>query len=88
MRISTIGAILGRLLISMLKLIYRFADSSIPSTFSVPLNIVTSLFGMNVHVPFQHDSPYRSSTAFYVILVAMCGWVFVVLLWARLRGYV
>lgn len=53
----------------------------------VPLNIVTGLFGMNVHVPWQHDSPYKPSIAFYVILISMCVWVLMVLIWARLKGY-
>ncbi|OTB04969.1 hypothetical protein M426DRAFT_73111 [Hypoxylon sp. CI-4A] len=34
----------------------------------VPLNIITGLFGMNVHVPFQDDGNTR---AFYVILACL-----------------
>lgn len=35
------------------------------ATIIVPLNVVTGLFGMNVHVPFQND---ENLTAFLVIL--------------------
>lgn len=50
----------------------------------VPLNVVTGLFGMNVHVPF---SEYDTSTAFLIILGSLVTFCVVCLLVARRLRY-
>ncbi|KAK3333278.1 hypothetical protein B0T19DRAFT_121679 [Cercophora scortea] len=51
----------------------------------VPLNVVTGLFGMNVHVPFMEE---ESLTAFFVILGGLVGFCVLALLLARKYRFV
>ncbi|KAI0540891.1 hypothetical protein GGR58DRAFT_511379 [Xylaria digitata] len=50
------------------------------ATVIVPLNIVTGLFGMNVHVPFMEN---HNLNAFFSILGGLAGFVILALLLAR-----
>ncbi|KAI0480808.1 cora-like Mg2+ transporter [Xylariaceae sp. FL0804] len=54
------------------------------ATVIVPLNIVTGLFGMNVHVPFMH---VENNTAFFIILGSFVALVLVGVAAARRLRY-
>lgn len=51
----------------------------------VPLNVVTGLFGMNVHVPWQETENLH---AFIAILCSLLGFVLISLLIARKARYI
>ncbi|KAI9010625.1 hypothetical protein DFJ74DRAFT_685097 [Hyaloraphidium curvatum] len=53
----------------------------------VPLNIITSAFGMNVTVPYQHEPTEVNIVPFYAIVGFMTVWTVAVLSYARHRGY-
>ena len=52
----------------------------------VPLNVITGLFGMNVHVPFQSADDDNNLAPFFVILgVLLCFCAVLIALARRLR---